>query len=171
MRCISTAECEQKVQDLDLRIDGQVLRHINGRAPASRELKIPDSARRQALGVNALFRAFPDDTNEWLLWALGWGARLDEEYPELWYEIREHHGESRSIIDAPGHLFSQDEQGLARAMTRLAMLFGWAAFLIPDPASFVVLLGDDEHLDLSASAGITIGDVATEITELWTKPW
>ena len=138
MKCISAAECEQRVQNLDLTIEVQVLRFVNGRVPASRALKIPDSARRQALGVNTLFRAFPDDTNGWLLWVLEWGVWPDEEYPELWYEIREHHGERRPIIEAPGHLFAQEEQGLARGMTRLAMLFGWTAFLIPDPASFVV---------------------------------
>ena len=171
MKCMTAAECQRKTQGLNLEVDGQSLRLINDMVPASRELEVPDSARRQALGVNALFRAFPDDTKGWLLWALEWGAWPDEEYPELWYEIREHHGERRPIIDAPGHLFSQDERGLARAMTRLAMLFGWTVFLIPDPASFIVLLGSDEHLDLSASAAITIADVGTEITELWTKPW
>jgi hypothetical protein len=159
------------VQSLDLKIEGQCLRLISGKAPASRDLEIPDSARRQALGVNTLFRALSDDTNGWLLWALEWGAWPDEEYPELWYEIREHHGERRPISQAPGHLFAQDEQGLARGMTRLAMLFGWTAFLIPDPASFVVRLDDRELMELAASAETAIADVAGEITELWTKPW
>jgi hypothetical protein len=159
------------VGGLDLKIEGQRLKLINGRAPASRELKIPDSARRQALGVNHLFGAFPDDTKEWCLWALEWGAWPEEEYPELWYEIREHHGERRPIREAPGHLFAQNEQGLARGMTRLAMLFGWTAFLIPDPASFVVRLDVRELMDIAASAETATADVATEITELWTKPW
>ena len=171
MRCITTAECEEKVQGLNLKIEGEFVRLINGRVPVSREFKIPDSTRRQALAINEVFRAFPDDTREWLLWALEWDIWPSEEYPELWDEIREHHGEHRWLINAPGHLFAQNEKGLARAMMRLAMLFGWTAFLIPDPASFIVVLGSDEHLDLSASAAITIADVAADITELWTKPW
>jgi hypothetical protein len=171
MKCMTAAECQQKAQGLNLEVDGQILRLINSMVPASRRLEVPDSARRQALGVNALFRAFPDDTKGWLLWALEWGAWPDEEYPELWYEIREHHGERRPIIEAPGHLFSQNEQGLARGMTRLAMLFGWTAFLIPDPASFVVRLDCHELMELAASRGSAITDVATEITELGTKPW
>jgi len=170
MKCMTSAECQQKARSLNLEM-GQVLTLINGAAPASWELEIPDSARRQALGVNALFGAFPGDTKGWLVWALEWGAWPDEEYPELWYEIREHHGESRPIIEAPGHLFTKDEQGLARGMTRLAMLFGWTAFLIPDPAGFVVRLDDDKLMALAASSGTAISDVATEINELWTKPW
>jgi hypothetical protein len=171
MRCLTAAECERKVGDLDLEIEGQSLRLIHGGAPASRELKIPDSARRQALGVNALFCSFPDDTSGWLLWVLAWGVWPDEEYPELWHEIREHHGERRPILEAPGHLFEQEEQGLARGMMRLAMLFGWTAFLIPDPTSFVVRLDARELMDLAGAAGDKIAHVAAEITELWTKPW
>jgi hypothetical protein len=171
MRCLTTAECEQMVQLLDLRIEGQRLRSINGRSPASQELKIPDSARRQALGVNVLFRALPDDTSEWLLWVLECGAWPDEEYPELWYEIREHHGESRPILEAPGHLFAQSEIGLARGMTRLAMLFGWTAFLVPKPVSLAARLDKADLMELSASSAAAVAAIGAEITELWTKPW
>jgi hypothetical protein len=171
MKCLTAAECEQSVQGLGLEIEEQRLGLIKGKVPSSWELEIPDSARRQALGVNALFRAFADDTNGWLLWVLEWGAWPDEEYPELWHEIREHHGERHPIIETPGHLFEQEEGGLARGMTRLAMLFGWSAFLIPDPASFVVRLDARERMDLAAPAGSAIDEVAREITELWTKPW
>jgi|SRR5579864_1323536 hypothetical protein len=171
MRCLGTAEREQKVLTLDLEVEEQCLGLIKGKPPSSWELQIPDSARRQALGVNALFRAFSEDTNGWLLWVLEWGAWPDEEYPELWREIREHHGERRPIIEAPGHLFEQQEQELARGMTRLAMLFGWTAFLIPDPASLVVRLDARERMDLAAPAESAIAGVAAEITELWTKPW
>jgi hypothetical protein len=171
MRCLTIAECEDEAQILDLKIKRRRLKAIHGRAAASKELKIPDSARRQALGVNALFRAFPDDTREWLLWALEWGAWPDEEYPELWYEIREHHGEHRPIKEAPGHIFAQNELGLARGMMRLAMLFGWTAFLIPNPVSVVARLDKEELMELTAASATTIADIATEITELWTKPW
>jgi|SRR5579864_326579 len=171
MRCLSTAECKHGVQALDLLVEEKCVRLIKGKVPSFWELEIPDSARRQALGVNALFRAFSDDTNGWLLWVLEWGAWPDEEYPELWHEIREHHGEQRPMIEAPGHLFEQQERGLARGMMRLAMLFGWTVFLIPDPASFVVRLDARESMDLAAPAEGAIADVAAGITELWTKPW
>jgi len=170
MRCITTAECEDKVQGLDLKIEGEFLRLINGRAPVSREFKIPDSTRRQALAINELFSAFPDDTSEWLLWALEWSVWPNETYPELWEEIREHHGEHRWIIHAPGHLFAQHEKGLARGMMRLAMLFGWTAFLIPSPVSFVVFIDDDELMSLDAPGASSISDVAAKIRDLWAKP-
>jgi hypothetical protein len=171
MKCITTAECTQKVKSLKLTIEGEFLRLVNGRGPASQRFKIPDSARRQALAVNELFRAFPDDTTEWLLWALEWDVWPNEEYPELVEEIREHHGEHRPVIEAPGHLFAQHERGLARGMTRLAMLFGWTAFLIPAPVSFVVFIDDDELMRLDAADASTIAELGETIRDLWTKPW
>ncbi len=168
MRCITTAECEEKVQGLNLKIERELLRRINGTPPVSREFKIPDSTRRQALAINAVFHAFREDTSEWLLWALDWDIWPNEEYPELWDEIREHHGEHRWLINAPGHLFAQNEKGLARAMMRLAMLFGWTAFLIPNPASFVVFIDDDELMSIQAKDMPSISDLAAQIENLWT---
>ena len=170
MRCITTAECEEKVQGLNLKIEGEFVRLINGRVPVSREFKIPDSTRRQALAINEVFRAFPDDTREWLLWALEWDIWPSEEYPELWDEIREHHGEHRWLINAPGHLFAQNEKGLARGMMRLAMLFGWTAFLIPVPASFVVFIDDDELMSLDAPDASSISALAARVDDIWAKP-
>jgi hypothetical protein len=168
MRCITAAECEEKVQGLNLKIEGEFLRRINGRPPVSREFKIPDSTRRQALAINEVFRAFREDTSEWLLWVLEWDIWPNEEYPELWDEIREHHGEHRWLINAPGHLFARQEKGLARAMMRLAMLFGWTAFLIPNPASFVVFIDDDELMSIQAKDMSSVSDLAAQVENLWT---
>jgi hypothetical protein len=170
MRCITTAECEHKVKNLNLKIEGVFLRRINGKAPATLDFTIQDSTRRQALVVNELFSAFSDDTSEWLLWVLDWDLWPNEEYPELWNEIREHHGEHRWLIDARGHLFEQNEKGLARGMMRLAMLFGWTAFLIPDPASFVVFIDSDELMSIQAADGSSISDLAARVKDLWAKP-
>jgi hypothetical protein len=168
MRCITSAECEQKIRSLHLGIEGQFLRSIRGRAPATVDFKIPDSTRRQALVINELFSAFPDDTSEWLLWALEWDIWPNEEYPELWNEIREHHGEHRWLINAPGHLFAQSERGLARSMMRLAMLFGWTAFLIPVPAPFMVFIDDDELMSIAAEDLSSISALAAKVRDLWT---
>jgi hypothetical protein len=170
MRCITTAECEQKARSLNLRIEGKLLKDINGRVPTAFDLRIPDSTRRQALAINELFRAFPADTSEWLLWALEWGIWPNEEYPQLWDEIREHHGEHRWLIDARGHLFAQNEKGLARGMLRLAMLFGWTAFLIPTPASFVVYIDHDEVMSIQADDASSVYGLATRVKALWAKP-
>jgi hypothetical protein len=169
MRCITLAECEEKVKALNLEIEGVFVRRINGNAPVSRRFKIPDSTRRQALVINEVFRAFSDDTSEWLLWVLDWDRWPNEEYPELWEEIREHHGEHRWLIDARGHLFSQNEKALARGMMRLAMLFGWTAFLIPTPVSFVVFIDDDELMNLDAPNASSISEVAAKVEDLWAK--
>jgi hypothetical protein len=171
MRCLTPAECEEKVRSLDIKIEGAFVTLIKGRPPVTREFKIPDSARRQALAVNALFRAFPDDTKEWLLWSVEWGVWPNEEYPELVDQIRERHGEHRPLFEAPGHLFAEDERGLARGMMRLAMLFGWTAFLVPNPAPFVAYIDEDELMSLDAPDAAAISELTATITDLWTKPW
>jgi hypothetical protein len=170
MRCITAAECEQKARSLNLRIEGEFLKEINGRAPATVDFKIPDSTRRQALAINELFGAFPADTSEWLLWALEWGVWPNEEYPELWDEIREHHGEHRWLIEARGHLFARNEKGLARGMMRLAMLFGWTAFLIPVPVSYVVFIDDDELMSIQGDGASSVSGLAAKVRALWANP-
>jgi len=170
MMCITTAECEEKVLGLDLEIEGPFLRRIHGKVPATRDFRIVDSTRRQALVINEVFSAFPEGTREWLLWVLDWDLWPNEEYPELWTEIREHHGEHRWLMDARGHVFSSQEKGLARGMMRLAMLFGWTAFLIPVPASFVVFIDSDELMSIQAADRASISDLAAKVEDLWAKP-
>jgi hypothetical protein len=50
------------------------------------------------------------------------------------------------------------------------MLFGWTAFLIPDPASFVVFIDDDELMSIEAEDMSSISDLAARIKDLWSKP-
>jgi hypothetical protein len=170
MRCITATECEQEVRRLDLKIEGVFLRRINGKVPATLISKIQDSTRRQALVINELFSAFPSNIDAWLLWVLDWDLWPNEEYPELWNEIREYHGEHRWLIDARGHLFAKNEKALARGMMRLAMLFGWTAFLIPDPATFVVFIDSDELMCIQAADQSSISELAAKVNALWTMP-
>lgn len=156
MRCLSSIDCEQTIYSLGITL-GTVRGEVNaldGRRVPATLLGIPDSCRRQALGILGAFSFFepddeqPEQPKSFLLWLTGWGAWPNEEFPELWDEIRARHGETRARFEAPGHLFQPEETRLACGMTRLAMLFGWDAFLISAPFSFAMYMTNDNELFL-----------------------
>ena len=91
--------------------------------------------------------------------------------------------EERSLVEAPGHLFSRDELSLVSGLVRIIMAFEWGAYLInvDQPETVIdifdcfarVICRDDTALaqarDLLASAGATelpsgflAGDAATK---------
>jgi len=149
MRCLTESECESEAQHLGLTLGEGFLSLMDGREPSSVSLRIPLHTGEQAALVNSLFR--PDSgTKQWLLWLTAWGIFPSEEYPVIWREIREKHGESRPLIEAPGHLFGEGEGELVRGMARLAMLFAWDAFFWPAPPTIAGFMSHDEVLFLYA---------------------
>jgi hypothetical protein len=113
-----------------------------------------------------LFSAI-EDSSQWLLWLRDWGIFASEEYPDVWRAIRERYGETRSIIEAPGHLFARDEIGLVRGMSRLVMLFGWDTVLICEPISSVLLISisHDEIVWMVAEAR-TVTELQSRLPDL-----
>jgi hypothetical protein len=139
MRFLTAAECASEVKRLGIEVDPVVGPPGTHRDSVTAELMVPKHCGQQAHIINVLFDEYRGDASL-LLWLRDWGIFMGEEYPEIWLAIRERYGERRPIIEAPGHLFSSGERGLARGMARLAMLFGWDADLICDPVSSIQLI-------------------------------
>lgn len=82
-----------------------------------------------------------------MVWFRDWGIwnELDEETGNLTLQrLRAAHGETRPLMETPGHLFSSNEFAEARAFWTLPMTFGWDAILFPEQNDFFVFNSHDE---------------------------
>jgi hypothetical protein len=162
MRCLTELECRDRLALLGVALIPPYGLTVYGNQLVSRTFEIPDSCRLQAQVIKKLFHLYGDD-RRWLLWLRDWGIWHSEEYPEVWQEIREGHGEERPIIDAPGHLFEPHEKPLAEGMARLTMLFGWDAFLFSEPLSHCVFMSNDNALDVFAGSLDALEELSREV--------
>ena len=58
--------------------------------------------------------------------------------------MREALGETRPLIEVPGHVFSPDEFADARAFWTVPIVFGWDAILVPEKSDYFVFNSHDE---------------------------
>lgn len=111
-------------------------------------IKLPDSPYRTV----ALARlCFPvrDETpfSGAMVWFREWGiwAEMDEETCMFVVQrLRGAHGETRPLIETPGHSFTSGEFAEARAFWTLPMIFGWDAILFPEQNDYFVFNSHDE---------------------------
>lgn len=111
---------------------------------------------KQSSRVVALARScFPFGEEEAFLgatvWFRDWGIwnELDEEVGlRIAVQMRAALGETRSLLDVPGHVFASSEFVDARAFWTLPMIFGWDAILFPEREDYFVFTSHDEFVCL-----------------------
>jgi hypothetical protein len=99
--------------------------------------------------LTALMRALFDTFGEFpgaLLVFNDWPLYQPDEMA-LMDSLRRGHGEHRSLIDAPGHLFTPTEQAEAIGHSYLAVVFGWSAYLYLASGAATVLLWEGDLVD------------------------
>jgi hypothetical protein len=83
-----------------------------------------------------------------------WGDRsLEEEAPPDWIDYarwRQQHGETRSLYDAPGHVFGAGETSELARLLELAIYMGWDTLVGTKPAKVVVELSHDDWIRIFA---------------------
>ena len=101
---------------------------------------------------SARLNGWLSDGSERLLWLSSWETEPPQ--PLLFFEeIRKGSGDSRHIIDAPGHLLETPNSTEAALLTGLIFLvigFGWEAYIVPQELADFVYLGD-EHVVCSSA--------------------
>ncbi len=163
MRCLTKSESIAIMRELGFAPKGSGIEWLDGKASEGAEWSIVDSAAQQTRMAKSIFKLYPAK-GSCLIWLREWGVWPSSEFPQLWDEIRERHGEHRWIIDAPGHLFSETEMDLASGMARLVILFGWDALICSIPGSFVVSISHEEFFDVFG------GDVVIKALSEWLGP-
>lgn len=82
-----------------------------------------------------------------MIWFRDWGTwnEMDEETGNFTVQqLRAAQGETRPLIEVPGHVFTSGEFADARAFWTVPMIFGWDAILFPKQNDYFVFNSHDE---------------------------
>lgn len=131
-------------------------------------LSPPSSDAEQFQLVTALFNAAPPRSS-WMIWLLEWGL-WSGGFDAVWMALREGSGESRPIIEAPGHLFGADEAELAAEMVRLALASSFDAHLVSIPAAVVAYTSHDEYMEVYTPESSSLKALGAILESLALRP-
>jgi hypothetical protein len=148
MRTINRIEFPEWCQERDLAL---VDREWPNYREAERQaflIKLPDKPYRAVALARLCFpSSYEAPFQGAMIWFRDWGIwnALDEETGDfILQRLRAAHGETRPLIEAPGHIFGAHEFADARAFWTLPMIFGWDAILFPEQNDYFVFNSHDE---------------------------
>ena len=103
-----------------------------------------------------------------MIWFRDWGIwnEADEEMgARLISQMRAYLGESRELMEAPGHIFADAEFLDARAFWTLPMILGWDAILFPAKSDYFVFNSHDEVICFVAREKQLHADLLEELKD------
>lgn len=156
MKCLTRQEAEQWLASRQVQMDEH--KHLQC---AGTQLKVTTSKpdERRVLAQYAAYLAgwLPCDTTRMLWVSGGW----DKVSLNMFEKMRKGFGESRSLTDAPGHLFeaSDQENCLLTGFAYLMMACDWCGYIVPECGNEFVFLGD-EHVVFSSTEVPKIREVS-----------
>ena len=179
MKCLTFSESEAWLAPIGVTIDGN--RNLLPDGPISSVMTtMPKSALPLSRLAQRIVYWVPHDI-ELLLWVSNWETEPYE--PLVVFEtLRRACGEFRPMIEAPGHSFTQPNQGeiaVLGGLMFLVMAYSWEAYLVARKNREFVFLGD-EHIVFCSSDSDRMQEVAEFreafrlkkikcITEAWTQ--
>ena len=111
------------------------------------EFRIPEDAGARVALCRALWsHADQQDKVERLLYIDEWGVWPSGEHPPLFASLRARFGENRSLMDAPGQIFSADETDDGLSFLIVCVLFLWDCWLFGSAGNLLVLSHDEYGL-------------------------
>jgi hypothetical protein len=121
----------------------------------TRHLKVPPFVVARVDLELGTFLALPlaRDIAKWLpqcgrlLWITAWGVWPSSEDQNLFRRLRASYGETRYLIETPGHLFATTEMEDLTTYLSLAIGFGWDAVLLTTQMEFpTTFVSHDEYM-------------------------
>jgi hypothetical protein len=101
-----------------------------------------------------------------LLWIRQWGV-WDEFVERAGFRVMEllrcTHGETRSLGEAPGYLFEENELVDLQVALIQPLLIGWDAFLVPESGEYIVATSHDETTRITARTSAIHDKVLTDL--------
>jgi hypothetical protein len=82
-----------------------------------------------------------------LLWVTEWGIWPSSENWQLYYKLRQTHGDFQLLPDAPGHLFLEHESEDLSTFLQVAMLSGWGGYILTEANYVNAFFSHDEYID------------------------
>ena len=114
------------------------------RADSAEKFKIPEDAQKRVYLVSQAMLPFVGEPallvwfNDWAVWPSGQRMHVFDRF-------RMSYGETRWLIDSPGHIFDQGEIEDAISFVTLAALFLWDCYVLTPKTSKLLFLSHDEY--------------------------
>jgi hypothetical protein len=124
------------------------------------KFKIPSDAQERVHLVNRAMEAFADEPS-YLVWFTDWSVWSSGDRMHIFDRFRMSYGETRRLIDSPGHVFDQKEIEDATSFVTIAALFLWDCYVVGRQGVKLFFLSHDEWgaakgMDLQAKVKLTI---------------
>lgn len=149
MRIVSSEDCEAWCRQRGIPLNSW---RLPERAAFPAKFPIPQDAGQRVSLVARSMAAFADE-NELLVWFHDWGVWPSGERMHIFDRFRKSYGESRRLIDSPGHIFSGNEIEDAISFVTLSVLFLWDCYILTPKGRKLLFFSHDEY-------GLTNGDLA-----------
>ncbi len=108
------------------------------------KFKIPADAGQRVFLVSQSMEAFRDEP-DFLVWFNDWSVWPSHQRMHVFERFRLSYGETRWLIDSPGHLFGQDEIEDAISFVTLAVLFLWDCYVLTPGGKKLLFFSHDEY--------------------------
>jgi hypothetical protein len=108
------------------------------------KFEIPVDAQKRVYLVSQSMRAFNGEPL-FLVWFNDWGVWPSGQRMHIFERFRMSYGETRLLIDSPGHVFDQGEMDDAISFVTLAVLFLWDCYVATPKRSKLLFFSHDEY--------------------------
>ena len=174
MRCLTYSECAGWCARRDF-----TTRHKEGyRVGPDPDLESPpfhfvdftlptDSGRKVAFG--RFLYSLVDPAPELLFWLGDWAVWPSSQHMPMFTRFRQAHGESRPLIDAPGHLLTPDEADDAVSILVVSLQFVWDCHVLTSSGRDAVFVSHDEFGWFASRDESVAGSFRRQIEETWSE--
>jgi hypothetical protein len=172
MRCITYSECAGWSARRDF-----PTRHIEGYIVGSHpDITSPpfhfvgftlpvDSGKKVAFG--RFLYSLVDPAPELLFWLGDWAVWPNSQHMPLFMRFRQAIGESRRLIDAPGHLLTPEESDDAVSILVVSLQFVWNCHILTSSGRDAVFVSHDEFGWFASRDESVAESVRQKIEEIW----
>jgi hypothetical protein len=141
MHVLSSEETRRWCQDNQVRLSEHGLADI---PQSATRFKIPADAGKRVSLVNRRMRAFANEPST-LIWFADWAVWPSGQRMHVFERFRLSYGETRQLIDSPGHLFAATEFEDAVSFVTLAVLFLWDCYVVTPAVGKLLYFSHDEY--------------------------
>lgn len=119
-------------------------RGLPERSDADLKFEIPRDAQKRVYLVSQAMEAFVDEPlflvrfDDWSVWPSGQRMHVFD-------RLRRSYGETRRLIDSPGHIFDGTEIEDATSFVTIAALFLWDCYVVNPNGTKLLYLSHDEY--------------------------
>ena len=126
------------------------------RSDADFKFEIPPDAQKRVYLVNQAMEIFEREP-VFLVWFANWSVWPSGQRMHVFDRLRMSYGETRQLLDAPGHLFNGTEIDDATSFVTVAALFLWDCYVVNPARSKLLYLSHDEY---GATKGLNLQKVS-----------